>query len=261
MPLPHRRPAPRRRTAARGFTLVELLVALFVLSLVAILSWRGLDGMVRTQSQTQQRADDVLALQVALAQWQADLDAIVQLPQLGALEWNGRVLRMTRRNTVNPGDGVRVAAWTRRLDGGQPMWLRWQSPPLRTRGEVDEAWRRADAWSENPGDAERAGEVALLPLADWQLFFHRGGTWTNPQSNATTNDANPALAPDPPATPATPAAAAAPAPTARGAARPRQPAALPDGVRLVLQVAPGHPLAGQLSIDWVGTGVTGGRTP
>ena len=33
----------RRRLA--GFTLVELMVALFVLALVAVLSWRGLDGM------------------------------------------------------------------------------------------------------------------------------------------------------------------------------------------------------------------------
>ena len=32
---------------SRGFTLVELLVALFALALLAVLGWRGLDGMVR----------------------------------------------------------------------------------------------------------------------------------------------------------------------------------------------------------------------
>ena len=52
--------AQTRLRRARGFTLVELLVALFVLSLVAVLSWRGLDGMVRTQSQVQTRADEVM---------------------------------------------------------------------------------------------------------------------------------------------------------------------------------------------------------
>ena len=36
----------------RGFTLVELLVALFAMALLAIMSWRGLDGMTRAQAQT-----------------------------------------------------------------------------------------------------------------------------------------------------------------------------------------------------------------
>ena len=50
------------RRPARGFTLIELLVAIAVMALVAILSWRGLDGMVRAQTTTQQRADEVLSL-------------------------------------------------------------------------------------------------------------------------------------------------------------------------------------------------------
>ena len=33
------------RASARGFTLVELLVALFAMALLAVMSWRGLDGM------------------------------------------------------------------------------------------------------------------------------------------------------------------------------------------------------------------------
>ena len=32
---------------SRGFTLIELLVAIAVMALMAILSWRGLDGMSR----------------------------------------------------------------------------------------------------------------------------------------------------------------------------------------------------------------------
>src|SRR5207244_792790 len=52
-----------------GFTLVELLVALFVLALLASLSWRGLDSMIRTREQTEARADEILTLQTGLAQW------------------------------------------------------------------------------------------------------------------------------------------------------------------------------------------------
>ena len=47
----------------RGFTLIELLVAIGVMALMAGLSWRGLDGMARTQTQLTQRADQVMTLQ------------------------------------------------------------------------------------------------------------------------------------------------------------------------------------------------------
>ena len=82
--------------ASRGFTLVELLVALFAMALLAIMSWRGLDGMTRAQAQTEARADEVLTLQVGLAQWGADLDAVMEVPRFTAIDWNGRVLRLTR---------------------------------------------------------------------------------------------------------------------------------------------------------------------
>ncbi|HYP72303.1 MAG TPA: prepilin-type N-terminal cleavage/methylation domain-containing protein, partial [Variovorax sp.] len=55
------------RGRARGFTLIELLVAISILALLAVVSWRGLDGMARAQAQLRDRADAVLVLQSALA--------------------------------------------------------------------------------------------------------------------------------------------------------------------------------------------------
>ena len=110
---------------ARGFTLIELLVAIAMMALLAIMSWRGLDGMARARTLTEARADEVLALQVGLAQWTADLDAMVQTPQLNAIDWNGRVLRLTRRNATDDSAGVLVAAWSRRVVDGKGQWLRW----------------------------------------------------------------------------------------------------------------------------------------
>lgn len=222
--------ARRHTRVIRGFTLVELLVALFALALLAALSWRGLDGMARAQQQTEARADEVLALQTGLAQWSADLENLVQLPQLSALDWNGRVLRMTRRGTASVTDGVRVAAWTRR-DG---QWLRWQSPPLTSRGQVDAAWQQADLWAQNPSDAMRQQEVAITPLDDWQIFFFRGDAWTNPLSADTAQTGS------------------APAGRVVGI--------VPDGVRLVLQLPAGRALAGRLTRDWVRPTVGGGKS-
>lgn len=229
------------RRPSRGFTLVELLVALFAMALLAVMSWRGLDGMTRAQAMTSARADEVLTLQVALAQWTADLDAIIQLPGAPALDWNGRVLRLTRRDTSNAASGVLVAAWT--LRAGQ--WLRWQSPPVTTRGQLDVAWLKADQWSQTPGDEERRLEVAVTPLQEWRIFYYRSDAWTNPQSSDA--GSTPVVQ-----TGLTPAAAAA-------LAAQSQPV-IPDGVRLVLVLPPGQALSGQLTRDWVGPTVGGNKS-
>ena len=101
---------------ARGFTLVELLLAIAIMGLLAILSWRGLDGMVRAQEGTRQHADEMLVLQAALGQWGADLDALQPIAHTTPLDWDGQVLRMTRRDSGDTGlesRGIRVVAWTR----------------------------------------------------------------------------------------------------------------------------------------------------
>ncbi len=233
------------RARARGFTLVELLVALAVMALLAIVSWRGLDGMVRSQEQTRQRGDALLVLQAALAQWGTDLDALLPLPQTVPIAWDGQVLRLTRRSSAVPDPGALVVAWARRDVQGQGQWLRWQSAPLRTRAEWQQAWQQAALWARNPGAAERRGEVSLLPLAGWQVFYYRRDAWTNPQSSS-----------DAPAAPAPPGAPGAPAPP--GA--PNVDPTIPDGVRLQLDLPPGAGLAGQVTRDWVNPLRGGGKS-
>jgi len=222
----------KRSRTSRGFTLVELLVALFAMALLAVMSWRGLDGMTRAQVQIEARADEVLTLQIGLSQWAADLDSVIQLPQEPALNWNGRVLRMTRRGTATPADGVLVVAWTRRIVDGRGTWLRWQSPQVISRGDLEAQWQRADIWSQNPGDDERRGEVAVTALDEWQIFFFRENAWTNPQSSDVS---------------AAPAVPGAPPPATPNVATP----VLPDGVRVVLTLPPGQAISGTLTRDWV----------
>lgn len=47
------------------------------MALMAVLGWRGLDGMARAQETTRKRADELLLVQAALGQWGADLDALL----------------------------------------------------------------------------------------------------------------------------------------------------------------------------------------
>ena len=231
------------RRPQHGFTLIELLVALFALSLLAMLSWRGIDGMVRAREQTRERADQVQALQVGLAQWSADLDALATVPQMSSLDWNCRVFRILRAAPDDPGQGIVVVAWSRRADGGGSRWMRWQSPPAVTRGQLDDAWRRADAWSQNSGMDGGADAVAITGLVDWQVFFYRSDAWTNPLSSDTTQASTTA----PPVTAGTAPVVTTP-----------QTAITPDGVRIVLTLAPGQAISGDLTRDWVSPTV-GGR--
>lgn len=221
----------------RGFTLIELLVAIAAMALMAGLSWRGLDGMVRAQTQIQQRADAVLTLQAGLAQWSADLDALLPLPQTQTLDWDGRGLRIVRRSSAVPGAGLLVVAWARRNVNGTDQWLRWQSPPQFTRSELQTAWNKAAQWAQNPGDEEKKYEVRIAALAQWQIFYFRGNAWTNPLSSS-----NAAPTQDPGT------AAAAPDLT------------LPDGVRLVLTLPPGQAISGDLTLDWVQPAVERGKS-
>lgn len=224
--------------SARGFTLIELLIAISVMAILAILSWRGLDGMTRAREQTEARADEVLALQTGLAQWSADLDAVIQLPQINALDWNGRVMRMTRRGSASVIDGVHVVAWTRR----EGQWLRWESPSLVTRGEVELALQQADLWAGNPSDEQRRREVAVTPLENWQVFYFRGDSWTNPLSS----DAQ------------QPAPIGTVMQLARGVTT--RTTQMPEGVRLVVELPAGRALSGRIVRDWVSPTVGGGKS-
>lgn len=225
---------------ARGFTLIELLVALAAMAVMAGLSWRGLDGMTRAQAQIQQRADAVLTLQAGLTQWSADLDAMAQLPRTPTLDWDGRGLRIVRRSTVRPGDGLLVVAWSRRNVNGTDQWLRWQSPPQFSRGALQTAWERAAQWAQNPGDAEKRDEVRITPLEQWQIFYFRGNAWTNPLSSDNANTPVNLIRDTPQAV--------------------NTDLALPDGVRLVLTLPAGEAINGTLTRDWVRPALSGAKS-
>jgi general secretion pathway protein J len=227
-----------RVIATRGFTLIELLVAIAVMAMMAMMSWQGLDGMTRAQAQTRQRANEVLALQMGLAQWAADLDALAQGTQIPSIDWDGRVIRMTRYSRTSAADGLLVVAWSRRIVDGTGQWLRWQSPPVRTRGELQDAWQQATLWAQNPGQELKRREVIITPLDQWQLFYYRQDAWTNPLSSA-----------------------AGTAPSASGTPVPAVPTtSLPDGVRLVLTLPGTSALAGVITRDWIRPTVGGNKS-
>ena len=219
----------------RGFTLIELLIAITLMAVLAGLSWRGLDSLMRSRDITQAQVDKTAVLQTVLAQWQADLNAVQPLPSLNdaGVNWDGRTLRLTRRATAWRADGADaglwVVAWTLRNN----QWLRWQSAPVQTRAALQQAWTQAERWGQNPSSDDAALETLLVPLDAWQLTYFRGNAWTNPLSSAGNTDANSNATL-----------------TTSGTPTPSQ-GALPDAIRLQIDLPASTGVRGRLTLDWV----------
>jgi len=73
----------RALTNARGFTLLELLVAISVLAVVSLIAWRGLDSLVNTRERLEPEVDDVRALLTAFGQMERDLAQVTNPKFLG----------------------------------------------------------------------------------------------------------------------------------------------------------------------------------
>jgi general secretion pathway protein J len=216
----------------KGFTLIELLIAITLMAVLAGLSWRGLDSLMRSRDITQAQVDKTAVLQTVLAQWQADLNAVQAVPNVAdaGVNWNGRTLRLTRRASTWRADGADaglwVVAWTQRNN----QWLRWQSPPVQTRGALQQAWAQAERWGQNPSSDDAAFETPLIALDAWQLTYFRGNAWTNPlSSSGSTNNAAPL-------TPQT---------------IPASQEAVPDAIRLQIDLPATTGVRGRITLDWV----------
>lgn len=98
-----------RSPYSRGFTLVELLVALAVFATMAAMAWGGLDSIARTRGALAVEQDDLRSLMHALGLIERDLRAAVARPVRGnygetvpALIGGSDKLEFTRLGFANP---------------------------------------------------------------------------------------------------------------------------------------------------------------
>jgi general secretion pathway protein J len=207
--------------SSRGFTLVEVLVALALMALLSGLAWRGVAGMAEARADSQQRMDAHLRLNTVLAQWEQDFAMLHDTAVVPALGFDGATVRLVRRVDQGPNTGVQVVAWQKR----ERQWLRWPGPVVADARGLRESWFQSQQLLGN----EPQQLLMMEGLASWQVYFFRDNAWSNAQSSA--------------------GAPAAPAPVASGASAPApQRSPLPTGVRVLLTFE-GHATSGAITRD------------
>ena len=169
------------KAAQRGFTLIEVLVAMVIMAIMAVMAWQGVDGIVRTRNASQERLEKTLRLNTVIAQWDQDLASIQETASTGdkkivplALSCDGATVRLTRRTP----DGLQVVAWSLRPGTNGSNWERWAGPAVTTVGALQDSWLRSlQLQGGEPGNLR-----TLTGLSAWQVYFYQGNGWANCQS-------------------------------------------------------------------------------
>jgi general secretion pathway protein J len=154
----------------RGFTLIELLVAIAIMAVIAVLSWRGLDQIIRgretiTNAMEDERVFAQLFDQMRIDARQAASD---DESEQAAISVSGSVLQIVRE-MVLPGEAPRLQVVRYRVSEGRV--IRYASPPLGNVGDLRRALRggEGDGWTAVPlmGGVGAISARLYVPKVGW----------------------------------------------------------------------------------------------
>ena len=153
---------------ARGFTLIELLVAISILAMVAVLGWRGLDGIVRARVALTDQMEMTRGMQLAFAQLQSDCEHAVDTTLMGRrpylLQAENRVTLV--RTVFNENEPARLQVISYRLTDGR--LTRRESNTTRDLVELDALWQASVNDTDPTPPVTLQGGVTSMGVRVWQ---------------------------------------------------------------------------------------------
>lgn len=164
----NRRPA--RTTRARGFTLIELLVAIAIMAVIAVLSWRGLDQIIRGRQTITNAMEDERVFAQLFDQMRIDARQAASDDESGqpAVSLAGGGLQIVRQLTL-PGSAPRLQVVRYRVTEGRV--IRYASPPLASVGDLRSALRggESEGWTGLPlmGGVGAISARLYVPRVGW----------------------------------------------------------------------------------------------
>ena len=176
----------------RGFTLIELLVAVSILAIVAVLGWRGLDGIVRARVALTAELEQTRGLQLAFAQLQSDTEHLANAANIGGRSTlaasDGRLTLIRTVFADDQPSRLQVVAYRIR-DG---VLIRRESLATRDLSALDALWQGSLGGTDvdTPAVALQSAVSGLT----MRLWFSDGAGWRTDQGNAAPNAANAATA-------------------------------------------------------------------
>ena len=128
----------QRARSSAGFTLIEMVIAITILAIIALISWRSLDGIIRGQHRLTDSLEETRAIDRLFEQLDTDFGEAVRDDDLGqpSVVFGDGALRIVRmlRDARQP---IRWQVVRYRVDGGS--LIREASVPLNERGSAREA--------------------------------------------------------------------------------------------------------------------------
>lgn len=160
----------RRRAGAHGFTLIELLVAIAIMAVIAVLSWRGLDQIIRGRQTITNAMEDERVFAQLFDQMRIDARQAASDDESGqpAVSLAGGGLQIVRQLTL-PGSAPRLQVVRYRVTEGRV--IRYASPPLASVGDLRSALRggESEAWTGLPlmGGVGAISARLYVPRVGW----------------------------------------------------------------------------------------------
>ncbi|PUA19104.1 type II secretion system protein J [Glaciimonas sp. PCH181] len=174
-----------------GFTLVEMIVAIGILALVAVLGWRGLDGIVRARVALTAELEQTRGMQLTFAQLQSDTAQLAPAALIGArpaLAATANGLTMIRLVLADQ-QPTRLEVVSYRLRNG--VLSRQESPSTRALPDLDAAWQAAVSDTNNAAAGLQPivlqSDIASMQIRVWDQI---GQIWHGADGAAAAGSAN-----------------------------------------------------------------------